>query len=113
MPLFAAQSSEARPPLRGAPGGPGGRAAPGAPQPTPRPAAADDIPASPPAEVLDAMGAAADAYDRLKTAGRRLHFETDPSTGRVTVQVLDGDGRVITTLPPSRVLDLADGGTLD
>ncbi len=71
------------------------------------------IPDSPPPEVLDAMGAAADAYDRLKTAGRRLHFETNPITGRVTVQLLDPDGNVVTTLPPSKVLDLASGGTLD
>ena len=71
------------------------------------------IPDSPPPEVLDAMGAAADAYDRLKTAGRRLHFESDEITGRVTVQLLDPDGNVLTTLPPSKVLDLASGGTLD
>ncbi|HZE14544.1 MAG TPA: flagellar protein FlaG [Mycobacterium sp.] len=76
-------------------------------------ASADDIPASPPPEVLDAMGTAADAYDRMKTAGRRLHFETDPATGRLTVQVLDPEGNVITTLPPSKVLDLAAGEELD
>ena len=87
MPLFAAQSSAAQP--------------------------AGDIPSSPPAEVLDAMAVAADAYDRLKTAGRRLHFETDPATGRMTAQVLDPDGNVLTTIPPSKVLDLAAGGTLD
>jgi flagellar protein FlaG len=63
--------------------------------------------------VLDAMGAAADAYDRLKTSGRRLHFETDPATGRLMAQVLDPEGNVITTLPPSKVLDLASGGSLD
>jgi hypothetical protein len=71
------------------------------------------IPDSPPAEVLEAMGAAADAYDRLKTGGRRLHFETDAVTGRLTVQLLDPDGNVVTTLPASKVLDLASGGTLD
>jgi hypothetical protein len=71
------------------------------------------IPDSPPPEVLEAMGAAAHAYDRLKTAGRRLHFETDAASGRVTVQLLDPDGNVVTTLPGSKVLDLASGGTLD
>jgi FlaG protein len=71
------------------------------------------IPDSPPPEVLEAMAAAADAYDRLKTSGRQLHFETDPDTGRLTVQLLDPDGNVVTTLPPSKVLDLASGGTLD
>lgn len=100
MPPHAAQSSST-PPLT-----PSGR--PGVPA---RASAA--IPDSPPPEVLEAMGAAADAYDRLKTAGRRLHFETDPLTGRLTTQLLDPDGRVVTTLPPSKVLDLASGGTLD
>lgn len=97
MPPFTAQSSPAR--------------RTGAPAPA-RPAAADGIPPAPPAEVLDAMGTAAQAYDRLKTSGRQLHFETDPVTGKLTVQVLDPEGNVLTTLPPSKVLDLADGGTL-
>ncbi len=88
------------------------------PRPTPdhpaaRAYASAVIPDRPPAEVLDAMGAAADAYDRLKTAGRQLHFDTDPVTGRLTVQLLDLDGNVVTTLPPSKVLDLASGGTLE
>ena len=100
MPPHAAQSSST-PPLT-----PAGRAA------TPAHGSAA-IPDSPPPEVLEAMGAAAHAYDRLKTAGRRLHFETDAVTGRVTVQLLDPDGNVVTTLPPSKVLDLASGGTLD
>src|ERR1700751_697125 len=68
---------------------------------------ASDVPAAPPPEVLDAMGTAADAYDRRKDAGRRLHFETDPVTGRLSTQVLDDDGNVTATLPPSKVLDLA------
>jgi hypothetical protein len=76
------------------------------------PLPAETIPALPPAEVLDAMGAAGDAYDRLKTSGRRLHFETDPATGRLTIQLLDDDGHLLTTLPPSKVLDLADGAPL-
>jgi hypothetical protein len=29
------------------------------------------------------------------------------------VQLLDPEGNVVTTLPPSKVLDLASGGTLD
>ena len=100
MPPHAAQSSST-PPLT--PAGHPATAAPGSAA----------IPDSPPPEVLEAMGAAAHAYDRLKTAGRRLHFETDAVTGRVTVQLLDPDGNVVTTLPPSKVLDLASGGTLD
>jgi hypothetical protein len=97
MPLFTAQSSPAARLGASAPGFAG---------------AVDDIPPVPPAEVLDAMGTAAQAYDRLKTSGRELHFETDPMTGKLTVQVLDPEGNVLTTLPPSQVLDLATGGTL-
>ena len=74
---------------------------------------AGNVPASPPPEVLDAIGTAADAYDRLKDAGRRLHFETDPVTGRLSIQVLDDDGNVTATLPPSKVLDLAAGDGLE
>ncbi|HEY2439864.1 MAG TPA: hypothetical protein VGI07_06520 [Solirubrobacteraceae bacterium] len=77
------------------------------------PPPAEAIPASPPAEVLDAIGAAADAYDRLKTSGRHLHFETDAVTGKLIIQVLDDEGHLLTTLPPSKALDLADGAPLD
>jgi hypothetical protein len=59
------------------------------------------------------MGTAADAYDRLRDGGRRLHFETDPVTGRLSIQVLDLDGNVTATLPPSKVLDLAAGDTVE
>jgi hypothetical protein len=112
MPPHAAQSSASRPPIAaGRAGDPvNPYASDGRRGPAP---VSNPIPPGPPPEVLDAMGAAADAYDRLKTAGRRLHFETDPVTGRLTVQVLDPDGNVITTLPPSKVLDLASGGSLD
>lgn len=72
-----------------------------------------DIPAVPPPEVLDAVGAAGAAYDRLRSGGRQLHFATDPVTGRLSIEVHDLDGNVLTTLPPSRVLDLAAGGSLD
>lgn len=90
------------------------RAAPGRlPLPGPARSGASSIPASPPPEVLDAIGTAADAYDRLNDGGRQLHFETDPATGRLSIQVLDLDGNVTATLPPSKVLDLADGASLD
>ncbi|HET8977306.1 MAG TPA: flagellar protein FlaG [Solirubrobacteraceae bacterium] len=113
MPLFAAQSSDPRPSHSTAPGRPEPALTPSASAPEWRAAPADDIPASPPPEVLDAMGTAADAYERMKTAGRRLHFATDPATGRLTVQVLDPEGNVVTTLPPSKVLDIAAGEALD
>lgn len=71
------------------------------------------IPDSPPAEVCDAIDAAADAYDRLHAAGRRLHFHTDRATRSLTVQVLDLEGELLGTVPVTTLLDVASGGTLD
>jgi hypothetical protein len=78
-----------------------------------RHAACQTIPDSPPAEVLDAIGAAADAYNRLHAAGRRLHFHTDRNTRSLTVEVLDLEGELLGTVPVTTVLDVVSGGTLD
>ena len=66
------------------------------------------MPSSPPPEVLDAIGAAARAYDRLTSNGVHLHFHVDEETGKVAVHVYDTQGSVLGgTLAPSQVLDLA------
>lgn len=71
------------------------------------------VPAAPPAEVLDAVGAAADRADQLAAANRELHFEKDPTSGRVIVQVRDlSTGEVVRTIPPSHALDVMSGGAL-
>jgi hypothetical protein len=70
------------------------------------------IPDAPPAEVLDAIDAAADAYDRLHAAGHRLHFHTDRVTRKLTVQVLGLAGELLGTVPGGTVLDVVSGGTL-
>jgi uncharacterized FlaG/YvyC family protein len=68
------------------------------------------IPASPPAEVLDAVGAAADAVDAMAKENRELHFEQDPDSGRVVVQVRNLATReVIRTIPASEALELLSG----
>ena len=72
----------------------------------------DAMPASPPPEVLDAIGSAADAYDRLAASGQHLHFDVDPPTGKVTVSVTDHAGTVLRTIPPSAVLRAAAGQPL-
>jgi hypothetical protein len=78
----------------------------------PRDVATLGIPASPPAEVLGAVGAAADRADELAAMNRELHFERDPDSGRVIVQVRDlASGEVIRTIPPSKALDVMSGGT--
>ena len=70
------------------------------------------LPASPPAQVLEEMHAAAEAADRLRSQERELHFEP-LSGGRVVVQVRDLDGNVIRTIPPAKALDVAGGAPLD
>jgi hypothetical protein len=71
-----------------------------------------DIPASPPAAVLDAVGAAADRVDEMAAEHRELHFERDPQSGRVIVQVRDLATReIIRTIPPSEALGILSGGT--
>jgi beta-lactamase class A len=72
----------------------------------------DAIPASPPAEVLDAMTTAAQAADRLQSSGRALRFSVDPPTGRVSAQLTDLDGNPLSDVSPSTVLAVASGESL-
>jgi hypothetical protein len=73
----------------------------------------DTMPSTPPPEVLDAIGEAARAYDRLTANGVQLHFHVDEQTGKVGVHVYDMQGTVLGSLAPSQVLDIATSGTLD
>jgi len=72
--------------------------------------AVDAIPATPPDEVLDAIGVAADAYEQLATSGRHLHFGIDESSGKVVVELHDTDGHVLSSLSPAMALEVAAGG---
>ncbi len=76
------------------------------------PDARDTIPSSPPPEVLEAMDAAAQAYDRLAGAGRTLRFSPHRETGRLSVQLADRAGNVLRTVSPTAVLHVAAGGGL-
>ncbi len=73
----------------------------------------DMMPGAPPPEVLDAIGAAAGAYDRLTAGGVQLHFHVDEQTGKVATQVYDLHGTVLGTLSPSQVVDIATTATFD
>jgi flagellar protein FlaG len=65
---------------------------------------------SPPPEVLDAVGVAADRADAMAAENRQLHFDRDEKTGRVVVQLLDlTSGEVIRTIPPSAALTALSG----
>ena len=93
------------------------RPAPRAARPSASPAATDAVrvdtlPATPPAEVLDAVGVAAQAAAALEQSGRRLQFTLDPPTGRVAVQVTDHAGTVLGSLTLTQTLALAGGEPL-
>ncbi len=70
------------------------------------------LPPSPPPEVLDDIGAAADRVDALAAADRELHFSIDEDTNRVVIQVRDLDGNVLRTIPPSAALDVMAGAAV-
>ena len=74
--------------------------------------AVDTFPAAPPPELSDAIAAAAQSYDNLEAGGRRLHFAIDPPTGRLSIEVHDLSGNVLSSATPSQVLDVAGGGDL-
>src|SRR5246500_4093811 len=69
----------------------------------------DTIPASPPAEVHEAIGVANQAYHNLKAAGSELRFKINEATGKLTVEVHDVHGNLMFTVPASTVLDVASG----
>jgi uncharacterized FlaG/YvyC family protein len=71
------------------------------------------FPSSPPQEVLDEMAGAARVHDALRAQGRELHFAHDARSGRMTVQVRDGGGRVLRTISPSEALEVAAGKPLE
>jgi hypothetical protein len=74
-----------------------------------------DIPASPPAEVLEAMDAAGRVARELHATGRELRFVPPEggAGGRVRVEVRDLDGHVLREIPPNELLDVANGAPLD
>ena len=78
----------------------------------PRDAAVLSLPASPPTEVLDAIGAAAERAAELRANNRELHFHKDHESGRVIVEVRDLEGNVIRTIPPSHALKIIAGAAV-
>lgn len=74
--------------------------------------AVDTIPATPPDEVLDAIGVAANAYEELEASGRQLHFGIDESSGKVVVELHDTDGNVLSQVSPGTALEVAAGASI-
>jgi hypothetical protein len=73
----------------------------------------DTFPSSPPPEVHDAMAVAAQSYDKLQQAGKQLSFQVNDATGKLTVEVHDLSGNLLFTVPASKALDIAGGGSLE
>lgn len=73
----------------------------------------DDVPASPPPEVLDAISAAHAAYERLEAAGRHVRFDLNAVSGALALELTDDRGATLRRLSPRAVLDLAAGGPPD
>jgi len=73
----------------------------------------DAVPATPPDEVLDAIGVAADAHEQLAASGRQLHFRIDEGSGKVVIELRDDNGSVLRTVSPSKALGVAGGESVD
>ena len=71
------------------------------------------LPASPPAEVLDALDTAARVLEDLRTKQINLSFSTEGDGGvkRVRVEVRDASGALVREIPPRHLLDLLAGDT--
>jgi hypothetical protein len=67
------------------------------------------LPQGPPPAVMDAISAAAAAYQQLHDSGHHLHFSMDPGTGRVSAELQDLEGNTLGALAPSQVLAFATG----
>jgi type V secretory pathway adhesin AidA len=77
-----------------------------------RAAASSHIPATPPPDVIVEVHRAAMRADELAKNNRELHFEKDPKSNRIVVQVRDLSGNVLRTIPPSAALDVMSGAGL-
>jgi len=73
----------------------------------------DTIPSSPPPEVHDAIAVAAQSYKSLAATNRAMSFQINDRTGKLTVEVRDLKGNVLFTVPASKALDVAAGGSLE
>jgi hypothetical protein len=77
------------------------------------PVTVDTIPATPPPEVHQAMGVAAKAYASLQASGREMRFKVNEATGKLTVEIHDTHGNLLFSVPASKALEVAAGGSLD
>ena len=65
--------------------------------------------AEPPADALEAVQVASQAYEVLRRTGRELRFSSDG--GVMRIEVFDGTGRLVREIPPTEALALASRET--
>ena len=63
----------------------------------------------PPESVWREVDDAAGVWEDLHADGRELHFALDPQSGRLTIEMRDLEGNVITAVSPSEALSIAAG----
>ncbi len=63
----------------------------------------------PPESVWREVDHAAEVWDDLQAQGREVHFEVDRQTGRLSIEMRDLEGSVLSTLSPSEALSVASG----
>jgi hypothetical protein len=61
----------------------------------------------PPESVWREVDEAARVWEDLHADGRELHFDLDPQNGRLTIEMRDLEGNVMTAVSPSEVLSIA------
>ena len=66
-----------------------------------------------PPEVQEAMGVAAQAYQKLQADGRQMRFKVNEGTGKLVVEIHDLQGNLLFEIPASKALDVAGGESLD
>jgi hypothetical protein len=52
---------------------------------------------------------AARVWEELHADGRELHFDLDPETGRLTIEMRDLEGNAMGLVSPSEALAIASG----
>jgi hypothetical protein len=63
----------------------------------------------PPESVWREVDEAALVWEGLHADGRELHFDLDPQSGRLTIEMRDLEGSVMTAVSPSEALSIAAG----
>jgi uncharacterized FlaG/YvyC family protein len=67
---------------------------------------------SPPAELQQDLATAQQVIADLASRQVNLHFEVDQSSGKVRIEMIDGNGKLIREIPARRLLDTLSGGGL-